>query len=359
MKQQKAIQQSFDFDILDKFTMTNATVKELRTSFWLPIEKITKTSKIYKDFEANKRKKEIITPWGKTIIKGNIPTQLHRNLFDCILANYDEMTVLDSGDILVKFSTTKILKAYGYSSTRASLWLKEKLDELRICVIEVYSAESERLYDFNIISNLVGDNKKGEFGIIIDKDYANFFANEVTINYKDDLDKLLSVEAKGKDESTALLQAIIRFFWTHQNESHMQIESKNNKIGLLESIGFPIESPKTLQRAKKTIKNNADTLKNFGIIYEEDKKNRLSYLKNSFENSIKFLGSVQKNIKKVKKLETFCNKKILVSDIEYTIENITKHKDSYIIETIEGEKLNIDTTNEITLIETLTEYLIN
>jgi hypothetical protein len=348
----QAIQQTFDFDILDKFSMTNATVKELRTSFWLPIEKITKTSKIYKDFEANKRKKEIVTPWGKTIIKGNLPTQLHRSLFDCILTNYDEMTQLESGDILVKFSSTKILKAYGYTSTRASKWLKEKLDELRICVIEVYDAGSKRLYDFNIISNLIGDGKKGEFGIIIDKDYANFFANEVTINYKNELPNLLSIKAQGEDESTALLQAIIRFFWTHQSESHMQIESKNDKIGLLETIGFPLESPKTLQRAKKTIKNNADKLKEFGIIYEEDKKNKISYLKNSFENTIKFLGPINKQSNS---LLNYCNKRIMIDKIIYMIDSINYDNQikKYNIITTSGEILNINTGDETKLLSYL------
>lgn len=358
MKKRQAIQQNFEFDILDKFSMTNATIKELRTSFWLPIEKITKTSKIYKDFEENKRRKEIITPWGKTIIKGNLPTQLHRSLFDCILTNYDEMVQLDGGDILVKFSSTKILKAYGYTSTRASTWLKEKLDELRICVIEVYDGSSKRLYDFNIISNLIGDGKKGEFGIIIDKDYANFFANEVTINYKNELPKLLSIQAQGEDESTALLQAIIRFFWTHQNESHMQIESKNDKIGLLETIGFPLESPKTLQRAKKTIKNNADKLREFGIIYEEDKKNKISYLKNSFENSIKFLGPINKQDNH---LVEYNSKKIMIDNIIYTIDTINcdnkNHK--YSIVTSNGEIINIDTDDEIKLMAYLEANIID
>jgi len=78
-------QSIIEFDVVNKFEKTITTVNELRTGIFAPIDKISANSKTYKDFISNNRKRTIETSWGKTIIKGNILTQTHRDLLDCII----------------------------------------------------------------------------------------------------------------------------------------------------------------------------------------------------------------------------------------------------------------------------------
>ena len=79
-----------EFDIVKKFENSNATVSELRTGVFAPIEKISSKSKTYTQFIENQKKRFIETSWGKTVIKGNILTQTHRDLLDCLFAGAKE-----------------------------------------------------------------------------------------------------------------------------------------------------------------------------------------------------------------------------------------------------------------------------
>lgn len=282
MAKAKKMQQQFNFDPIKKFELSNATVTELRTGVFAPIEKISANSITNKNFIANKRKREIETSWGKMVIMGNILTQTHRDILDCIMANAKDIkeTKDENGDteIEIFFSAYEALKAYSKKGTRNTKWLKDKLDEIKTSAIEI---KTDVISDnFDILSK-VGYNKKYDsFRVVFSKDYVKYFLDSVSINYKDELPKLLNIES-------ALLRAIIRFFWTHNK---IQIEINN----LLRTIGFPMESPRTTQFAKKEIKDNANLLKSFGITYEHDDKNRrIIYLKSSFENTISFINPVK------------------------------------------------------------------
>jgi hypothetical protein len=57
---------------------------------------------------------------------------------------------------------------------------------------------------------------------------------------------------------------------------------------LLKTLGYPIESPRSLRTARVEIKNNAQMLEEiFGIVYNENEK--LLYKKDSVENQIRFI----------------------------------------------------------------------
>ena len=273
--------QNIDQYTMSKFKNTITTVNELRTGIFAPIDKISANSKTYKDFIKNNRKRTITTSWGKTIIKGNILTQTHRDLLDCILANYKEIKKLKSGGIAVYFSTTDILKSYSGKKNTNTKWLKDKLDEIQNSSIEFVSNESKDYYSFNILEAHAYSSKHNSFGLIITASYKNFFEEQLTINYKKDLPKLLKIKS-------ALLKAVIRFFWTHSVSSTMNI------ISLLETIGFPLESIRMKQKAIKEIKDNADILKEYGIIFEP--KLKLIYRKSSFENNITFMKSKKQSV---------------------------------------------------------------
>ena len=277
MKKKKQ-QLTLDFDVIQKFEKTISTVNELRTGIFAPIDKISANSKTYKDFIQNNRKRSIETSWGKTIIKGNILTQTHRDLLDCIIAGAKEIKELEGGGIAIYFSTTDILKSYSGKQNTNTKWLKDKLDEIQNSSIEFKQENTQDYYSFSIIDSHAYSTKHNSFGLILTPAYRKFFEEQLTINYKKELPKLLKVKS-------ALLKAIIRFFWTHSVSSTMDI------VTLLKTIGFPIDSIRMKQKAVKEIKDNTDLLLEYGIVFEP--KSKLIYRKNSFENSISFLGSVK------------------------------------------------------------------
>jgi len=270
----KTRQLLLEFDVVRKFEKTTTTVNELRTGVFAPIDKISANSKTYKDFISNNRKRTIETSWGKTIVKGNILTQTHRDLLDCILAGAKEIKELEGGAIAVYFSTTDILKSYSGKVNTNTKWLKDKLDEIQNSSIEFKKTNSKDYYSFSIIDSHAFSSKHNSFGLILTPAYRKFFEEQLTINYKKELPKLLKVKS-------ALLKSIIRFFWSHSVGSNMEIEN------LLKTVGFPLESIRMRQKAVKEIKDNIDLLASYGIIFEP--KSKLIYRKNSFENDIGFI----------------------------------------------------------------------
>jgi len=271
----KKKQLTLEFDVIRKFEKTLTTANELRTGIFAPIDKISANSKTYKDFIANNRKRSLETSWGKTIIKGNILTQTHRDLLDCIIADAKEVKELEGGAIAVYFSTTEVLKSYSGKTNTNTKWLKDKLDEIQNSSIEFKQNNTDDYYSFSIIDSHAFSTKHNSFGLVFTPAYRKFFEEQLTINYKKELPKLLKVKS-------ALLKSIIRFFWTHSVSSSMDI------LVLLKTVGFPLESIRMKQKAVKEIKDNVDLLAQYGIVFEP--KSKLIYSKNSFENSITFMG---------------------------------------------------------------------
>ena len=263
-----------EFDVVQKFEKTLTTANELRTGIFAPIDKISANSKTYKDFIANNRKRSLETSWGKTIVKGNILTQTHRDLLDCIIAGAKEIKELEGGGIAVYFSTTDILKSYSGKINTNTKWLKDKLDEIQNSSIEFKQNKTQDYYSFSIIDSHAYSTRHNSFGLVLTPAYRKFFEEQLTVNYKKELPKLLKVKS-------ALLRSIIRFFWSHATGSNMDIEN------LLKTVGFPLESIRMRQKAIKEIKDNIELLQEYGIIFEP--KSKLIYRKASFENNITFI----------------------------------------------------------------------
>ena len=275
MAKKKASQLTIEFDVVNKFEKTITTANELRTGIFAPIDKISANSTTYKEFISNNRKRTIQTSWGKTIIKGNILTQTHRDLLDCIITGAKEIKELEGGGIAVYFSTTDILKSYSGKSNTNTKWLKDKLDEIQNSSIEFKQNSTDDYYSFSIIDSHAYSNKHSSFGLVLTPAYRKFFEEQLTVNYKNELPRLLQIKS-------ALLRSIIRFFWTHAKGSNMDIEN------LLKTVGFPIESVRMRQKAVKEIKDNAELLAEYGIIFEP--KSKLIYRKSSFDNQITFMN---------------------------------------------------------------------
>lgn len=255
-KKESPRQSRFELDIVKKFERSNVSVEELRTGIWAPIEKFSHNSLILKNFEANKRKRAIETSWGKVIVSGNILTQAHRDLIDCIMAVKSNTKELEGGDIAVYFHKSDALKKYGDKSSKNHKWLDEKLNEIQNSSIELRDKKGNH-YRFNILKLTAYSESEEMFGIIFTSEYRKYIEGQLTIGYLSELDKLLTIDS-------ALLKSIIRFFWTHKDAFRMDIDH------LLNTVGYPSDSDQMVRAAKREIESNLDRLEAFGIFSAEE-----------------------------------------------------------------------------------------
>lgn len=249
-------QSRFELDIVSKLERSNVSVSELRTGLWAPIEKISSTSLIYKNFIKNKRSRAISTKWGRVLVTGNILTQVHRDLLDCIIAAADNIEEIQDGGIAVYFNESSALKRYGNKASSNHTWLRTKIREIRNTSIEMEDKKG-KYYAFQIIEEDGGIAETGEYKLVFSAKYRQYIEGQLTIGYLDELDKLLTIQS-------ALLKSIIRFFWTHKDAWRMPVDD------LLLTVGYPQDSAAAIRAAKREIESNILKLEEFGIYSGEE-----------------------------------------------------------------------------------------
>lgn len=260
------------FDVLEKIERSTSTIEELRVPIFAPVVQIAKNSSTYKEFIQNKNVRKIKTKWGEVEIRNRLLTQVHKDLLDLIHTHSKETKKLDSGRVVIYFSQSEVMKHYGDQGKNLK-WFREKLGEIRDAVI-LYRDNKGNEFDFNIIANKAFDFNQDMFGIILDEAYVRFYERGLSIDYKDDVPELLNV-------NSPLIRAIIRFFFTHKS-LNLNIDD------VLQTIGHPMESLRTVQMAKKEIRDNQEVFEKFSINYEHNKK--IFYYRG--HKSVNFLPSI-------------------------------------------------------------------
>lgn len=255
-KRESSNQSKFELDIVSKMERSNVAVSELRTGLWAPIEKISSTSLIYKNFVKNKRSRAISTTWGRVLVTGNILTQVHRDILDCIIAEADNIEENLDGSVAVFFNESTVLKKYGNEAGSNHTWLRTKIREIRNTSIEMED-KNKKYYAFQIIEEDGAIPSTGEFKIVFSSKYRQYIESQLTIGYIDELDKLLTMPS-------ALLKAIIRFFWTHKDAWKMEIKE------LIATVGYPQDSDQAIRAARREVEAHLELLEEFGIYVSEE-----------------------------------------------------------------------------------------
>jgi len=247
------------FNVVEKIENSTSTITELRIPIFSPVQKLSGNSVTAREFKKNGGIRIIQTSWGKVEIRGRkLLTQVHRDLLDCIYTHASKVLPLPTEEVVLVFSQTKILKEYSRDSKsdhweNQTKWLKEKIKEIRDITVNYVDTRGNS-FDFNLISHLDYLEEHKAYSITLDNRYLKFYERELSINYKKELTKLLQVDS-------ALIKAIIRWFFTHKKESRFKL------MTVLEALGFPIDSPKSLQVCKRDIKSRVGELQSFGIDY--------------------------------------------------------------------------------------------
>lgn len=268
------------FNVVEKIENSTTTITELRIPIFSPVQKLSGNSVTAREFKKNGGIRTIETSWGKVEIRGRkLLTQVHRDLLDCIYTHATKILPLPTEEVVIVFSQTKILKEYSGEDKSKSWetqtkWLKEKIKEIRDITVNYVNTKGDS-FDFNLISHLDYMEEHKAYSITLDNRYLKFYERELSINYKKELQKLLKVDS-------ALIKAIIRWFFTHKKESRFKL------MTVFEALGFPIDSPKSLQVAKREVKSRVGELQTFGIDYDP-KEEMFYYLGNT---SIGFIPSL-------------------------------------------------------------------
>jgi len=266
--------------VVDKISDSTSTVTELRVPIFCPVQKLSGNSITAREFKKSGGVRTIQTSWGRVEVRGRkLLTQVHRDLLDCIFTHATKVQPLETNEVQIIFSQTRILKEYSgdtksKSYEKQTKWLRDKIKEIRDITINYVDTRGNS-FDFNLISHLDYLEEYKAYSITLDKRYLKFYENELSINYKKELPKLLKVES-------ALMRAMIRWFFTHKEESRFYLDT------VLKALGFPVDSPKSLQTAKKELKEHVDLFRSFGIEY--DPKNQYFYYGGN--NSVGFIPSL-------------------------------------------------------------------
>ena len=349
------------FNVVEKIENSTTTITELRIPIFSPVQKLSGNSVTAREFKKNGGIRTIETSWGKVEIRGRkLLTQVHRDLLDCIYTHATKIMPLPTEEVVIIFSQTKILKEYSGEEKSKSWetqtkWLKEKIKEIRDITVNYVNTKGDS-FDFNLISHLDYLEEHKAYSITLDSRYLKFYERELSINYKKELSKLLKVDS-------ALIKAIIRWFFTHKKESRFKL------ITVFEALGFPVDSPKSLQVAKREVKSRVGELRSFGIDY--DPKDEIFYYRGN--EAVGFIPSLfnadtntinAKVIEQRKTIQDLVGETITVDKNHTVIKSITYEKEGALIYSayIEAEKGNgfhFKNNNHLTEDEFETEVILH
>ncbi|MEA2029357.1 MAG: hypothetical protein U9N49_10335 [Campylobacterota bacterium] len=271
----KHIQKSLFESVEDKIKYSTSSVEELRVPIYAPVKQLPPQSSAAKDFKRNNNVRTIETKWGRVEIRNRLLTQTHKDIMDLIFTYNKKIKRLEDGTIALYFSQSEISKAYSKNNDNESTinssknlkWFRQKLDEIADCRIQ-YKDNKGNEIDFRVILKKAFSSKENLYGIVLDSNYVEFYEKGLSINYSSKIPELISVESP-------LVKSIIRFFFTHK-ALNLSLEN------ILITVGFPLPaSVRTMQTARKTLREHIDIFKQFDIDY--DAKNEIFYYKGTTE----------------------------------------------------------------------------
>lgn len=266
----KHIQKSLFENVEDKIKYSTSSVEELRVPIYAPVKQLPPQSAAAKDFKKNNNIRKIETKWGHVEIRNRLLTQTHKDIMDLIFTYNKKIKRLEDGTIAIYFSQSEISKAYNTNDEESTAnnsknlrWFRQKLDEIADCRIQ-YKDNKGNEIDFRVILKKAFSSKENLYGVVLDSNYVEFYEKGLSVNYSSKIPELISVESP-------LVKSIIRFFFTHK-AINLSLEN------ILITVGFPLPaSVRTMQIAKKTLREHIDIFKKFDIIY--DSKNEVFYYK--------------------------------------------------------------------------------
>ncbi len=256
------VQKNLFQTVEDVIKYSTSSVEELRVPIYAPVKQLPPQSVAAKNFKKNNNVRIIETKWGHVEIRNRLLTQTHKDIMDLIFTYHKKRKRLEDGTIALYFSQSEISKFYNSeeneNKSKNLRWFRQKLDEISDCRIQ-YKDNNGNEIDFRIILKKAFSSKENLYGIVLDPNYVEFYENGLSVNYSSKIPDLISVDSP-------LVKSIVRFFFTHK-AINLSLEN------VLMTVGFPFPaSARTLQNAKKTLREHINTFKQFNIEYNPEKE---------------------------------------------------------------------------------------
>lgn len=262
MSKKQPVQKNLFQTVEDVIKYSTSSVEELRVPIYAPVKQLPPQSVAAKDFKKNNNVRIIETKWGHVEIRNRLLTQTHKDIMDLIFTYHKKRKRLEDGTIALYFSQSEISKIYNNeeseNKSKNLKWFRQKMDEISDCRIQ-YKDNNGNEIDFRIILKKAFSSKENLYGIVLDPNYVEFYEKGLSVNYSSKISYLISIDSP-------LVKSIVRFFFTHRA---INITLDN----ILATVGFPLPaSTRTLQIAKKTLRENIDIFKQFDIVYDSKKE---------------------------------------------------------------------------------------
>jgi len=250
----------------NSLSRSTATVLELRSGIFAPIDKISTRSIIYKDFitkDKEKNKPANVRRFnfgdGTIEIKNVILTQTHRALLDAILSTKRGVFHND-GEVEIVCTLKEVQE--NYSGQIRLQWFKEKLDEMKTSTIDIIANDMESLIEssnvsFSIISSYTYNARTKKFTISLNTKYSKLFEKTIAINYDKFVKEINSVRSP-------FVQAVIRFFITHE-------ECKYTLDKVISVVGYG-STDRARRTAIEDLNRESKRLLSFNIVWDSKGK---------------------------------------------------------------------------------------
>lgn len=253
------------FDIEKKIVVSMATVLDLRISPFMPIDKVSSRSVICKQFIENKNVIHRKTPYGSIAIRNRILTRLHKNIFDAIMITHIKSKPVNDKEIALYFTL------YRLAIFLKKSWSGKTAKELKNAISEIADTRIERndlngnCYNYGIIKSFKYSEREDAFGIVLSSEYTDYFKSQVSLNYAERMDEILSIKGTG----SALIKAIIDFFISHNMSSKKKKIQQIRLDKLLDIINYPHKTNRQITSVKTYLSTFRNDLKNFNISYDK------------------------------------------------------------------------------------------
>lgn len=252
-------------NLLQRFKQSPVTATELKNNIFLPYEKEKKEPIENLVIFDNK----IMFDGIKITINGYKLNQLHRDILDIALYYGDnslEEKTIDKRPIRL-ISLYEIQKHLQYKSKFNNKWLDEKIQELKRTTINI-KLNRAGWTEFNIIDIAKYSEKQQKYAIVISDWYMIFFEKEISVGYKEYLNKILSLKNPQS-------KALARYILTHSNDFQIDLDKAMEYIGINTNI-----AKQNWRWNKNKILEDEEKLKelNIELIKKSNDKRKKDYL---------------------------------------------------------------------------------
>lgn len=175
-------------------------------------------------------------------ISGVRLNQTHRDILDIILMHGEDVEK-DMNRLLnqrgKKFSLYLIQKKLGFLSKGNGSWVKDKIKDLELSVIEIKDIKNKLDYSFHLSRSTVYSEKENSFIFYPEDIYLSFFERQFSVGYQSKLDDILKIKSPQ-------LKSCIRYMLSHSKGQKISIKKLMNKMGI-------VGSDRYLRRIEKDI----------------------------------------------------------------------------------------------------------